>query len=97
MTEINQVVKAYRKKQDLSLRKFADQINQQLINTDVTHQTVSRWESEETPAEPDMRLLFECVATYTDWRAHFAVDCLRSMFPDLFNSGIVRIDLPKAE
>jgi transcriptional regulator with XRE-family HTH domain len=97
MTEINQVVKAYRERHNLSLRKFADQINQHLINTDVTHQTVSRWESQEKPAEPDMRLLFECVATYTDWRAHFAVDCLRSMFPDLFTSGIVVINLPTAE
>lgn len=97
MAELHDVVKEYRRQKNLSLRKFAEEINQQLINTDVNYATISRWEDETKPYEPDLRLLFECVATYTDWRAHFAVDCLRSMFPDLFNSGIVVINLPTAE
>ena len=97
MTEIYQVMKQYRKTKNLSLRSFADQINKNLVNTDVTHSTVARWEDENRPAEPDMRLLFECLATYSDWRAEWARDCLRSMWHDLFLSGIVRVELPKAE
>jgi len=97
MAEIFEVVKAYRKTQKLSLREFASEINKQLMNTSVTYATVSRWEDKDHPNEPDLRLLFECLATYRDWKAVWAKDCLQSMFPDLFQSGVIRIDLPKAE
>ena len=97
MTETCEVVRAYRTARSLSLRGFADAVNQDLINTGVSHTLVSRWEQERNYYEPDLRLLFECIATYRDWRAEWAVECLRSMFPDLFMSGVVRIDLPKAE
>ena len=96
MSQINEVVKTYREKTDLSLRGFADALNEKLINTGVTHTTVNRWEDEKSPYEPDMRLLFECIATYHDWRAQFAVDCLRPMWPDLTDSGKVVFKLPEA-
>jgi transcriptional regulator with XRE-family HTH domain len=97
MKETFEVVKAYRTARKLSLRKFADEINEKLINTDISHMTVARMEDNERPIEPDMRLLFECIATYTDWRAEWARDCLQSMWHDLFLSGVVRVELPKAE
>lgn len=97
MSEIYEVTKTYRKAQKLSLRNFAKEINKHLINTDVSYGTVNRWEDEQKPIEPDMRLLFECLATYSDWRAEWARDCLQSMWQDLFMSGVVRIELPKAE
>lgn len=97
MSETFQVTRMYRKAHNKSLRGFADWINEKLINTNVTHQTVSRWEHENNFHEPDLRLIFECMATYRDERAEWARDCLRSMFPDLFQSGIIRIKLPKAE
>jgi transcriptional regulator with XRE-family HTH domain len=95
--ETNKVCRTYRAKTGLSLRRFADAINEKLVNTDVSFGTVNRWEAEERPYEPDMRLLFECLSTYTDWRAKWAADCLRAMWPDLTSSKIVVIDLPKAE
>lgn len=97
MAEIYEVTRAYRAAQKLSLRGFADEINQDLVNTNVTYGTVSRWEQERNYYEPDLRLLFECIATYRDWRAEWAKDCLRAMFPDLFLSGVVRVELPQAE
>lgn len=97
MTETFEVVKAYRTAQKLSLRKFADEINEKLINTDISHTTVARMEDDQRQIEPDMRLLFECIATYSDWRAEWARDCLKSMWHDLFLSGVVRIELPEAE
>lgn len=98
MTEIHQVTIEHRKAQGLSLRKFANEINKKLINTDISHSTVARMEDEQKPIEPDMRLLFECLATYgNDWRAEWARDCLQSMWQDLFLSGVVRIELPKTE
>lgn len=97
MLQTNEVVKTYRAKQNLSLRDFADELNRELVNTGVTYATVSRWENGNNYYEPDLRLLFECMATYRDWRATWAADCLASMFPDLFQSGIVRVKLPRAE
>ena len=97
MNEIYEITKTYRAAQRLSLRDFAEEINKSLVNTNVTYGTVSRWEKEENYYEPDMRLLFECIATYKDWRAEWARDCLKSMWHDLFLSGVVRVELPKAE
>lgn len=97
MAEVFEVTKAYRTAQKLSLRGFADELNSDLVNTNVTYATVNRWEQDRNFYEPDMRLLFECIATYRDWRAEWAADCLRAMWSDLFLSGIVRVDLPKAE
>lgn len=97
MAETYEIVKIYRTGQRLSLRDFADRINEKLINTGVTYGTVNRWEDEKRPYEPDMRLLFECLATYKDWRANWASECLAAMYPDLFQSGIVRVKLPVAE
>lgn len=97
MTEIYQVTKAYRTAQRLSLREFAEALNKKLINTSVTYGTVNRWEQEKNYSEPEMRLLFECLATYEDWRAEWARDCLKSMWHDLFLSGVVRVELPNAE
>lgn len=97
MAEIYEVTKGYRTEKKLSLRDFADEINKKLINTSVTYATVSRWEQEKDFYEPDMRLLFECLATYRDWRAEWANECLKAMWPDLFLTGVVHIELPIAE
>jgi len=97
MVETFQVTRAHRRARKLSLRRFADGINEKLVNTDISHTTVARMEDDKRPIEPDMRLLFECLATYSDWRAEWARDCLQSMWHDLFLSGVVRVELPKAE
>jgi len=91
MAKTNVVVNQYRANRRLSLRKFADALNEKLVNTDVSHATVARWEDEITFTEPDVRFLFECLATYTDWRRAFAIDCLNAMFPDLIQSGVMFI------
>jgi hypothetical protein len=96
MSKISQVVQEYQEVHGLSLRKFADALNEKLINTDVSHATVARWKDREKPSEPDVRFLFECLATYQDWRRAFAVDCLNEMFPDLVQSGVVEFRLPLA-
>jgi len=97
MLQTHEVIKAYRQKRQLSQRAFAEAINEKLVNTGVSYGTVNRWEQEARYEEPKERLLFECIATYRDWRAEWARDCFVSMFPDLFQSGIVRVNLPKAE
>jgi transcriptional regulator with XRE-family HTH domain len=81
------VVIRHRTQHDRSLRQFAQELNAGLINTGVTFATVRNWEQGEYP--PRMDLLFECIATYDDWRAQFAADCLQAMYPDLVGSKIV--------
>lgn len=94
--QISQITLRHRNAQGLSLRGFADAINKKLINTNVSFSTVSRWEDEQSLYEPDMQLLFECIATYSDWRAQWAVDCIKAMWPDLTDSGKVNFRLPQA-
>ena len=89
------VVKTYRTKQGLTVRDFADALNQKLINTDISHGTVSRWETQEN-ISPDLNLFFEIFVTYTDWRMYFAVDSLKAIMPHVFETGMVTFHLPKA-
>lgn len=93
--ETSEITERYRTNLDLSYRGFADAINQRLINTDVSHSMVYRWEK--MNREPDLSLLFECIATYRgDWRARWAVETIHAMYPDLVESGIVQFRLPVA-
>jgi len=92
--ETKQITHLYRKNQNLSLRQFAQAINKSLINTDVSHSKVLRWETGKY--EPELDLLFECIATYrNDWRARWAVESISAMYPDLVQSEIVVFNLPK--
>lgn len=93
--QTNEITRAYRVAQGLSLRRFAKALNEKLVNTDVSFATISRWESDQRTYEPDMRLLFECLATYTDWRARWAADCLKAMWPDLAQSKTIIFNLKK--
>ncbi len=88
------VVKKYRQDKGLSLRSFANALNEKLINTDVSFATVSRWENIEKHYEPDLNFLFECFVTYTDWRMNFAVDSLKAIMPHVFDSGMVTFHIP---
>lgn len=92
----NEITQKYRKDRNLSLRAFAEAINERLINTDVSFSAISRWENKHY--EPELSLLFECIATYRgDWRAHWAADNIHAMYPDLVDSGIIAFKLPNPE
>ncbi len=94
--ETNEITQKYRTQQNLSYRAFAQAINQRLINTDVSYSKVHRWENKNY--EPELELLFECIATYRhDWRAKWAVENICAMFPDLVDSGIVAFNLPSPQ
>lgn len=88
------VVKHYRKVHGLSVRAFADALNEKLINTNISYATVSRWENERKQYEPSLNFLFELFVTYTDWRRDFAVAALKAIMPHVFDSGMVTFHLP---
>lgn len=90
------VVKKYRSDRSLSVRAFANALNEKLINTDISFATVSRWENINKQYEPNLNFLFECFVTYIDWRRDFAVDSLKAIMPHVFDSGMVTFHIPKA-
>lgn len=90
------VVKEYRRIQGISLRGFAEQLTEKLVNASLTGQTISTWETDPNRA-PDLYLFLNCITTYTDWRMMFAVDALKAIMPHVFDSGMVTFHLPKQE
>jgi len=93
-TTFQEVVKEYRKRTGLSVRNFAEALTEKLVNTNLSGNTVSQWEDQPNRA-PDLYFFFNCYTTYTDWRMHFAVDCLTALMPHVFASGMVTFHLPK--
>lgn len=89
-----EVVKEYRRSQKQTVRGFAEVLTEKLVNTSLSGETISKWENKPNHA-PDLYLFLNCITTYTDWRAHFASDCLKAILPHVFDSGMVTIHLPK--
>jgi len=92
--ETNEITRKHRKAQNLSYRGFANAINTKLINTNVSYSHVRRFEKETGYYEPDLRLLFECLATYDNWISVWAVENIIAMFPDLVQREMVVFHLP---
>jgi len=86
------VVRRYLDASQLTQDKFAEALNESLINTNVSRVSVSHWLNGKYEPETDLLLVLLCV--YGDWRLRFAVDCLTAKLPEVFESGIVK--LPKA-
>lgn len=88
------VVKEYRNKSGLSVRKFAEALTEKMKNTTVSGNTISQWENDPNRF-PDLVIFFNCFTTYTDWRMYFAVAALKALMPHVFDSGMVVFHLPK--
>lgn len=89
------VIRRYMKAGGLTQEMFANGLNEKLINMNVSRASVSYWLNGKY--EPETDLLFELLRVYGDWRRQFAIDALGAKFPEIFKSGIMRIELPKAE
>jgi transcriptional regulator with XRE-family HTH domain len=87
------VVRRYMEAGTMTQEKFADALNESLINTNVSRVSVSNWLNGKYEPETDLLLVLLCV--YGDWRMRFAVDALMAKLPEVFESGIVK--LPRAE
>jgi len=87
------VVRRYMETGAMTQEKFADALNESLINTNVTRVSVSNWLNGKYEPKTDLLLVLLCV--YGDWRMRFAVDALMAKLPEVFESGIVK--LPRAE
>jgi transcriptional regulator with XRE-family HTH domain len=90
---VQTIVRKYLEAGSFTQDKFAEALNESLINTNVSRVSVSYWLKGKYEPETDLLLILLCV--YSDWRMKFAVEALTAKLPEVFESGIVK--LPKAE
>ena len=82
MAKISEIVEMYQNKTGLTLRGFAEALNEKLVNTSVTYSSVGYWKSGNV--EPATDLLTLCVMRYRDWRFDFALACLAAKLPEVW-------------
>jgi len=68
--------------QGLSLRKFAKELSEGISYYKVSHQSISNWEN--GIHAPSFQMLIGMVIYSSGWRHDFALDCLSSIAPDLY-------------
>jgi len=79
MNKFSKIVRKYRNEQQLSLRKFAAQISENL-QKGISHQTIKDWEDGKYPGHVYFFLMV--AMRYQDWRRDFAFECLYEIYPD---------------
>jgi transcriptional regulator with XRE-family HTH domain len=79
------VTSEYRKRFELTYRAFAEALNEHLVNTGISHQSVMNWEKGIT--DPGTDFLLNCLVVYpmNDWRTQWAIDCLCAKLPVVFD------------
>lgn len=76
------VTTEYRRRHGHTYRSFADALNEHLVNTGISHQSIQNWEKGMT--DPSTDFLLVCLVAHTDWRRQFAIDCLCAKLPEAF-------------
>lgn len=79
---VGKVTKKYRATQELTQYEFIAALNESLVNTSVTRQSVSNWEADKNA--PDTDFLWMCIIIYSNWRMDWAMDCLCAKLPEVF-------------
>ena len=86
---VAKITREYRADLQLTYRRFAEKLNESLVNTRVSHQSVSNWEKGKNEPETDFLLL--CVNVYADWRQRWAIAVLQAKLPGVFGTGMVTL------
>ena len=86
---VQAVVRQYLEASGATQGKFAEALNESLLNTNVSRVSVSYWLNGKY--EPETDLLLILLVVYSDWRKNFAIDCLMAKLPEVFESGIVKL------
>jgi len=84
-------------KTGLNHETFADALNEKLINIqqDINRVSVTNWSNDKTFPKTDFLLL--CAVVYQDYRSEWAQAALKIKLPEVFDSGILKFHLPKAQ
>jgi transcriptional regulator with XRE-family HTH domain len=94
-TQIKDVMKAYMESYDLTQDKFAAQITDSLVNTNISRVSVTNWCNAKSSPSTDFLLL--CAVVYEDWRRSWAISCLKAKLPEVFESGVITFNLTKSK
>lgn len=80
----------------VSQTEFGDLLAKGLLNSGITRMTIYTWESGK--GEPSLDFLLSiytyCFFDRTDWRFHWARECMRAMKPETFDSGVIELADP---
>ena len=91
-TTVKDVMKAYMDSYDLTQERFALQITDSLVDTNISRVSVTNWCNAKSSPSTDFLLL--CAVTYEDWRRSWAMSCLKAKLPEVFESGAITFNLP---
>lgn len=92
---IEQVMKSYMESYRLTQEKFAAQITESLVNTNISRVSVTNWCNGKSSPSTDFLLV--CAVAYEDWRRSWAMSCLKAKLPEVFEAGVITFNLPIAE
>jgi transcriptional regulator with XRE-family HTH domain len=95
LSKVEDVMKSYLDRKNLTQEKFAEEITESLVNTNISRVSVTNWCNAKSSPSTDFLLL--CAVVYEDWRRSWAVSCLKVKLPEVFDSGMVTFHLPQAE
>lgn len=90
--KIKDVMKSYMASYDLTQQRFAESLNESLVNIDVSRVAVTNWCNSKSSPSTDFLLI--CAVVYEDWRRSWAMACLKVKLPEVFDSGVMEFRLP---
>lgn len=93
--KVSNVMKAYIDSYKLTQEKFAVQLTESLVNTNISRVSVTNWSNGKSLPSTDFLLL--CAVVYDDWRRSWAMACLRAKLPEVFETGVITFNLTIAE
>ena len=93
-SKIEDVMRVYMEGYNLTQQRFAESLNESLVNTDVSRVAVTNWCNSKSSPSTDFLLI--CAVVYEDWRRSWAMACLKVKLPEVFDSGVMEFKLPIA-
>lgn len=93
--KIEEVMKAYMDSYHLTQSEFAAQLTASLVNTNISRVSVTNWCNGKSSPSTDFLLV--CAVAYEDWRRSWAMACLKTKLPEVFDAGVITFNLPISE
>jgi hypothetical protein len=84
MNKFSNIVNHYLDEQGLTLRAFADELNEKMGEKNISHVSIANWR--EGRYEPSTDFLVLLILKYRDWRFDFALECLAAKDPEVWGT-----------
>lgn len=98
----SEIIRTYREQlgnalgRSIRQEEFGEKLTEGMTNTGITRQTIGNWENGRTAPEIEFLMALYTYHFGTEtWQLRFAVDCLMSLRPQTFQSGIITLAQPK--